>query len=669
MLQRTGVVAASGDKGIRGPGEIRTPFTPAINNAPPMLLQQVLQLPGEEVVDAGIAPREMAHPGGAVDRGEGAWDADQETAARLQHPPQLTQGRRDVGEELKEDPGVNGFVDSQGITHGGDIPDAPFDLTLNPSGHGAGTSAANHLRSEVNSCDPRTALSEGDGILAAATAGIEQVRAWTEVERFPDAFEIGCAIRGLGVGFGAGVPALGAGIPGGAGVCQPRLPIVAHLFIGGRWFFRHREPLRMSVWAQACDDMQRTCRRDAPARGLAEIWSTPETDVRTNRTANAIGLVLMLALAACSPLENTTPTPTPPATATAEPVTANLEELGAVIVASPPPGDAAAGGIYVVTFDAADVVARVMPAVVTVINEQRFSDGFFGESEVEAGRGTGFAIDGSGNIVTNEHVVRGGSGFKVLLSNGEKRDATLVGADPLSDLAVVRMDGPPLATVAFGDSNSLRQGQPVLAIGSPLGDFTGTVTSGIVSALNRDFPYEAQQPGEEVVYTDLIQHDAAINPGNSGGPLFDIAGRVIGVNTLGIPQSGRTPVQGLFFAIPANHVSRIVGELIENGEVSYPFIGVNYAPISPEIAAQNNLSVDYGAYLQNVDPGGPAGRAGLQEGDIITAIAGQRISGQTTFTEALFAHQPGDTVEVTILRGGRERSAEVTLADRPPRPR
>jgi 2-alkenal reductase len=381
----------------------------------------------------------------------------------------------------------------------------------------------------------------------------------------------------------------------------------------------------------------------------------------------ASGLLLTLALAACSPLEAEPPTPTPPATATAAPVTANLEEVGAVIVSSPPSGAPAGteGGIFVVTFDAADVVERVMPAVVTVINEQRFADGFFGEAEVEAGRGTGFAIDGSGNIVTNEHVVRGGSAFEVLLANGEKRDATLVGADPLSDLAVVRMDGPPPATVAFGDSNTLRQGQPVLAIGSPLGDFTGTVTSGIVSALNRDFPYAAQGPDEEVVYSDLIQHDAAINPGNSGGPLFDIAGRVIGVNTLGIPQAGVTPVQGLFFAIPANHVARIVDELIETGSVSYPFMGVNYAPISPEVAAQNNLPVDYGAYLRTVDPEGPAGQGGLQEGDIITVIDGQRISEQTTFTEALFAHKPGDTIVVTVMRGGRERELTVTLGTRP----
>ena len=305
-----------------------------------------------------------------------------------------------------------------------------------------------------------------------------------------------------------------------------------------------------------------------------------------------------------------------------------------------------------------------MPAVVTVINEQQFSQGVFGETEVEAGRGTGFIIDGSGNIVTNEHVVHGGTGFQVILSDGEKRDATLVGSDPLSDLAVVRMDGPPPSTVTFGDSDSLRQGQPVLAIGSPLGEFTGTVTSGVISALNRDFPASAGTTGGEGIYTDLIQHDAAINPGNSGGPLFDLAGRVIGVNTLGIPQSGVTPVQGLFFAIPANHVADIASQLIQNGHVSYPYIGIEYQLISPDLAAQNDLPVDYGAYVLATVQGGPAEQAGIQQGDIILSIGDQQIQGQTTFTEALFAQSPGDTVTVTVLRDNEERQFKVTLAER-----
>ena len=380
----------------------------------------------------------------------------------------------------------------------------------------------------------------------------------------------------------------------------------------------------------------------------------------------ALALAALLLLAGCSPLQDTLPTPTPPPTPTAVPVTVNLEDVGAVIVASPPPGAPQAGDIYVVTFDASQVVERVMPAVVTVINEQQFGDGIFGETALEAGRGTGFIIDGSGNIVTNEHVVRDGTGFEVILTNGEKRSATLVGSDRFSDLAVVRMDGAIPSIVEFGDSNALRPGQPVIAIGSPLGEFTGTVTSGIVSALNRDFPQNEITGGETGIYTDLIQHDAPINPGNSGGPLFDLAGRVIGVNTLGIPQIGTTQVQGLFFAIPANHVARIVSELIERGRVAYPYLGINYDPISPEVAAQYDLPVDYGAYVMETVPGQPASQAGIRKGDIIVAVGETRIGEQTTFSEALFAHAPGETVPVAIVRNGTEREVEVTLAERPP---
>ncbi len=380
--------------------------------------------------------------------------------------------------------------------------------------------------------------------------------------------------------------------------------------------------------------------------------------------AFASALAALLLLAACSPLEPPTPTPTPPPTATAVPVTVNLEDVGAIIVASPTSGAAAPDSVYVVTFDASKIVERVMPAVVTVINEQQVGNGFLGSQTLEAGRGTGFIIDGSGDIVTNEHVVEGGTSFQVILSNGEKRDATLIGSDPFSDLAVVRIKGAIPATVSFGDSDSLLQGQPVLAIGSPLGELTGTVTSGIISALNRDFPGDPSPGGGETAYTDLIQHDAPINPGNSGGPLFDIAGRVIGVNTLGIPQSGMTPVQGLFFAIPSNHVARIVSQLIEKGRVSYPYIGVSYAPLSPDLAAQNDIPVDYGAYVESTVSGGPADRAGIRAGDIITAIGNDRIDEQTSFQEALFAQAPGQTVPVTVRRGNNEQTFQVTLAER-----
>ncbi|MGI8643873.1 MAG: S1C family serine protease [Thermomicrobiales bacterium] len=192
--------------------------------------------------------------------------------------------------------------------------------------------------------------------------------------------------------------------------------------------------------------------------------------------------------------------------------------------------------------DPVEVVQRVGPAVVTVINRQQARGGQL----LQAGAGTGFIISDEGYIVTNQHVVEGGMSFDVILANGESRHARLVGEDRLSDLAVMQMEGPVPATVPLADSAQLQPGQRVLAIGSPLGAFTNTVTRGIVSAVDRDFPGAG-------TYANLVQHDAAINPGNSGGPLLNLAGQVVGVNTLGIQRNADgSPAQGLFFAVASN---------------------------------------------------------------------------------------------------------------------
>jgi 2-alkenal reductase len=313
-----------------------------------------------------------------------------------------------------------------------------------------------------------------------------------------------------------------------------------------------------------------------------------------------------------------------------------------------------------------EVVERVRPAVVTVVNEQQ-SPGFGQQQPQEAGRGTGFFIDDAGHIVTNWHVVTGGDTFEVILADGTKLDASLVGSDRLSDLAVVRIDDDVPGSLAWGDSSDLQPGQPVLAIGSPLGAFTNTVTDGIVSALGRDFPGSGSSREPSPVYDDLIQHNAAINPGNSGGPLIDLAGDVVGINTLGIAQvPGRNiPAQGLNFAIPANTAQEIVDQLIENGRVAYPFLGVAVQPVTDQIAAQYDLPVDHGVYVRQVTPGGPAADAGIQMGDFIVAMAGEAIDADRSFTEALFSHEPGETVDVTINRAGEEQQVQVTLAERP----
>ncbi len=238
-------------------------------------------------------------------------------------------------------------------------------------------------------------------------------------------------------------------------------------------------------------------------------------------------------------------------------------------------------------YPAVNVVLRVGPAVVTVINEQTASGigsgslqpsgGDASSSSLQpVGSGTGFIIDDQGDIVTNWHVVDQGQKFQVIFANGETRDAKLVGSDEISDLAVVQVTGKLPGIVSFGDSSTLLPGEPVLAIGSPLGAFTNTVTEGIVSAVGRDFPQDSSQGPQ--IYTNLIQHDAAINPGNSGGPLFDLNGEVVGVNTLGIPtDSGGAPVQGLFFAIPSNTVKQITTQLPSIRAISSAFYATSIA--------------------------------------------------------------------------------------------
>jgi S1-C subfamily serine protease len=311
------------------------------------------------------------------------------------------------------------------------------------------------------------------------------------------------------------------------------------------------------------------------------------------------------------------------------------------------------------TMDATEVVDEVAPAVVTVLNEQT-TQGPAGAGLTPAGSGTGFIINDEGYIVTNEHVVRDGDEFSVVFADGTERPATLVGADPISDLAVIQVDGEIPGMIPLGDSTELEVGQPVLAIGSPLGTFTNTVTAGIVSALGRNFP-------GATFYTNLVQHDAAINPGNSGGPLVNMDGEVVGVNTLGIPETERGPVQGLFFAIPSNTVEKITDQLIENGEVAYPYLGIEAVePVTEEIAAQAGLSVDRGALVAGIAPGGPAASAGVQEGDVILSVDGQSIDECTSLTEALFAHEPGETVPLELQRGDETVEVEIELGERPP---
>jgi len=299
------------------------------------------------------------------------------------------------------------------------------------------------------------------------------------------------------------------------------------------------------------------------------------------------------------------------------------------------------------------VVEQIGPAVVTVINKQ------IPEGETEAvpeGSGSGFILDEEGHVVTNQHVVEGGVEFLVVLEDGKELPATLVGADANSDVAVLKVDPPVPAVARMGDSDNLLPGQAVLAIGSPLGTFTNTVTEGIVSALGRAVPDDTGGPELQ----NLIQHDAAINPGNSGGPLVTLAGEIVGINTLGIVDA-----QGLFFAVPAKTVTHVAEQLIADGAVDYPYLGLQLLPLDDTIIAQWALPVKEGFYVQGVIEGGPSDAAGVQVGDIVTAIDLEQVGERQSMVGALFQYKPGDTVQLTLQRGLNSMRVEVQLAERP----
>ena len=333
---------------------------------------------------------------------------------------------------------------------------------------------------------------------------------------------------------------------------------------------------------------------------------------------------------------------------------------GSTVSAIPAAAPLAAKSNAKKTYLPEDVVEKVAPAVVTVINEQTYSDES-GSQIAPVGSGTGFIIDEQGHIVTNWHVVDGGEKFEVILESGESRPAELIGSDPVSDIAVVRIDGELPGIVTFGDSDKLRPGQPVLAIGSPLGDFTNTVTEGIVSALGRDFPITNVSQN----YSNLIQHDAPVNPGNSGGPLFTLSAEVVGVNTLSLQTDDYgAPVQGIFFAIPSNTVQQIAAKLIETGKVIYPYFGIDPISVTPSLAANYQLPADHGVYVRHVYPGGPAAQAQILVGDIILSINGEEINQQSSFMDVLFQYAPGTTIEVRVQRGQSQLTLKVTLGQR-----
>lgn len=304
------------------------------------------------------------------------------------------------------------------------------------------------------------------------------------------------------------------------------------------------------------------------------------------------------------------------------------------------------------------VVDEVGPAVVTVV--ATLPDRRSGFRVVTGGTssGSGVIISADGYILTNNHVVEGASAYKVVLSNGSEKDATLVGTDVYADLAVLKVNEKMSTVAAFGNSNILKRGESVIAIGSPLGDFKNSVTVGVVSATGRSL-----DTGQGYSMEGLIQTDAAINQGNSGGPLLNLAGQVIGINTLIVRNNGSsTVVEGLGFAIPSSTAQLLASKIIEKGFVTRPYVGATTQSIDPTLARRYSLPVQWGAYITDIDSGSPAEKAGLREGDIVIQVGSTALDEQRLYLNALFGYTPGEVIPFTVMRGQQKLEVQVTLA-------
>lgn len=310
------------------------------------------------------------------------------------------------------------------------------------------------------------------------------------------------------------------------------------------------------------------------------------------------------------------------------------------------------------------VVYDILPSVVNIETEatirQRALDPWFGMLPQERAYttqsvGSGFIWDSDGLIVTNAHVVEGASRITVNLNDGRKLSAEVIGVDPDSDLAVLRVEANGLPAAPIGTSHDLLIGEPVIAIGNPFG-LSGSVTTGVLSALGRSVPSRDQSR----TYTDFIQTDASINPGNSGGPLVNIEGRVIGIN-VAIYAEG----QGIGFAIPVDRASKVIEDLRRFGEVHPAWLGIATATLTPEEARRRDFAVDSGAVVTRVFPGSPADRAGIRRNDVIVGVGASPIDSREALNTALASLSAGRTLSMRVQRGSREATVEITPQDAP----
>ena len=311
----------------------------------------------------------------------------------------------------------------------------------------------------------------------------------------------------------------------------------------------------------------------------------------------------------------------------------------------------------VVNISATRQVRRKNPLLDDPAFQRFFGQGFQLPPETQLSLGSGVIVSREGYILTNEHVVEGVSDIQVTLSDQRTLTGKVVGTDPETDLAVVRISAPDLTPVTFGQSDQARVGDVVLAIGDPF-SVGQTVTMGIISAVGREI--DRSSP-----FGTFIQTDAAINPGNSGGALVDTNGNLIGINTLIFSRSGG--YQGIGFAIPVNLAKRVLEQIIETGSVTRGWFGVGVAPLTPELAESMGLKGVRGAVVSNLEHGSPAEAAGIRLGDVITSIAGKPVVDPSTALATISETPPGRSLPVKLVRKGQELSLTVAVGKRKPR--
>jgi len=297
----------------------------------------------------------------------------------------------------------------------------------------------------------------------------------------------------------------------------------------------------------------------------------------------------------------------------------------------------------------------VGPSVVGITNKAVVRDWFNNPVETE-GAGSGVVFRADGYIVTNNHVVSGAKEIIVSLADGRSLRGKLIGADEVTDLAVVKVEASDLPVATFGDSDGIVVGEPAIAIGNPLGlEFQGSVTSGVISALNRTLDISDKR-------VKLLQTDAAINPGNSGGALVNADGQVIGINSAKVAANG---VEGMGFSIPSNTVQAIIKELMEKGYVARPYLGVTIFDPSTAARYGYQLNIDKGVYVFRLTLGGPADKAGLQRGDIILKMGDKEVNSVSELRQQVGEHKVGDSVKITFDRNGTTHTVDIVLEEMP----